>query len=71
MGKSQFTNGALQKYFVYVAGTEYNSDTKVGVVKRMNLEENDILNQHIVSACIMSQDNYRIHFGEFIFVGTT
>jgi len=39
---------------VHVPGTDYNSDTSVAVIKRMNLEENDLTGQHFISACIMS-----------------
>ena len=69
--KAAFSNGAIQKNLVYSPGTDYNSDTSIAVVKRMSLDENDLLSQHIIAACMMSQDNYRIHFGEFVFVGSS
>jgi hypothetical protein len=41
--KAAFANGAMQKNLVYSPGTNYNSDTSVAVVKRFNLDENDLL----------------------------
>ena len=67
LAKALFGTGVFQRYYVHAPGTDYNSDSSVAVIKRMSLEENDLTGQHFISACIMSQDNYRIHFGEFIF----
>jgi hypothetical protein len=65
LAKSSFTNGAMQKYYVYAPGTNYNSDTSIAVMKRLSIDENDISGTHIVTSCMNSQDNYRILWGEF------
>jgi hypothetical protein len=41
--KAAFSNGAVQRNLVYSPGTSYNSDTSIAVVKRMNLDENNLL----------------------------
>ena len=41
--KAAFSNGAMQRNLVYSPGTNYNSDTSIAVVKRFNLEENDLV----------------------------
>lgn len=69
LGKVSATNGAMARYYVYIPGTTYNTDKDVAVIRRMNLYENDLTGQNIISACMMSFDGYRVHFGQFVFTG--
>jgi|LauGreDrversion4_2_1035121.scaffolds.fasta_scaffold12443_8 hypothetical protein len=62
--------GAISKYFYYqtnLMGADYNTDKSIAVIKRMSLYEDDISTLQIISACIISNDGYRPHFGQFIF----
>ena len=63
LGKVAVSNGAMAKYYMYTPGAAYNTDNDVAVIRRMNLYENDLTSQHIISSCFMSFDGYRIHFG--------
>ena len=54
LAKSAFSNGAMQKYYFYVPGVDYNSDSSVGVMKRLSIDENDITSTHIVTSCMNS-----------------
>jgi len=71
LAKSAFSNGAIQKYYFYSPGAAYNSDSSIGVMKRLSIDENDITSTHIVTSCMNSQDNYRILWGEFRFIGNS
>ena len=44
----------MQKYYFYVPGVDYNSDSSVGVMKRLSIDENDITSTHIVTSCMNS-----------------
>ena len=44
-------------------GADYNTDKSIAVIKRMSLYEDDISTLQIISACIVSNDGYRPHFG--------
>jgi hypothetical protein len=46
---------------------DYNSDSSIAVIKRMSLYEDDISTLQIISACIITMDGTRPHFGQFIF----
>lgn len=71
LGKVAYSNGEMRRLYFYIPGGSYNSDNSVAVIRRMNLFENELTNQHIISACIVSMDGFRIHFGQFLFTGVT
>ncbi len=61
----------MPRYYFFTPNGTYNTDTAVPVIKRLSLFENDLISQHILSACLLSFDGYRIHFGQFVFTGTS
>ena len=63
LGKVAVSNGAMQRYYMYIPGSSYNTDKNVAVIRRMSLYENELTNQHILSTCLVSFDGFRIHFG--------
>ncbi|TNV75036.1 hypothetical protein FGO68_gene6423 [Halteria grandinella] len=70
LAKVTLSSGAVTKYFHYTTQpvtADYNTDTTMATIRRMSLYEDDLTTLQIVGACIVSQDGYRIHFGQFIF----
>jgi hypothetical protein len=63
LGKVAMSNGAMSRYYVYTPGGTYNTDKDVAVIRRLSLFENELTTQHILSACLVSYDGFRIHFG--------
>jgi hypothetical protein len=66
LAKITLTTGAVSKYFQYqttLLSADYNTDNSIAVIKRMSLYEDDISSLQIVSACILSNDGNRPHFG--------
>lgn len=66
LAKITLSSGAVGKYFHYTTqstSADYNTDQSIAVIKRMSLYEDDLSTLQIVSACILSGDGQKIHFG--------
>jgi hypothetical protein len=66
LAKVSSSSGLLIKAFSYqssLSSADFSSSLTFASPRRLSLYEHDLTGQQLISACILTQDGYRIIFG--------